>query len=225
MSDVNNSIRFKAQLVKTYLSAMFPKSFFKIKETDNLDKRSYYIRGHGYLNAYVLSFTYLNKMFSGAIVIDKDNVDRDLEKYKTLDGVMITDIPKICKFRNDFCKIFATPSKLSISGSNGLEIGTKNVKVWVSDKGEVTITPNIKKAYNRLYSNSLMRKFFLVKPGEINDDEKALIKSLFDKTTTLVSDIDKRESALMSDITSDILKYSAEQIRTINDYQKSRSVP
>ena len=134
-----NAIRFKGQLLKTYLGAMFPKNFFKIKELDGLEGGRYQrdFTGRSYYGSeYILSFSYLNKMYVDGITVNSRNLDNDLETYRTNQGVLITDIKTICDYRNELCKVISVPSKLTLAGSNkdSFTIQRNGVFLTVKDK-------------------------------------------------------------------------------------------
>lgn len=213
-STTKNTIRFKGQLLKTYLGAMFPKSFFKIKELDGLDNTRGYQRdfsGRAYYgNDYVISFSYLNKMYVDSITVTSKNVDVDLESYKTNQGFLITDIKTICDFRNDLCKIISVPSKLTLSGSDKDSLTIQRNGVFLTAKGTlISVKAELSKKDGALMGSSRYGYTFpeshikLASSKSITEDEKVKIKKVWDLYSSINSTLYKRVSEMRDNVTLD----------------------
>lgn len=181
----DNEIRFKAQLLKSYIMGMFPKSFCKIREFDNL----YSPNRRTWANREIrLDIRYLNKMVVDKVHIDILNVDCDLDYFKLdIAGITVGEIKKFATFRNDVVKCCAVPSKLSMSNYiDRLEVVKKGFKMIVYAH-KIILTYNIPKKYSSFfrYSGIVTKKeIVLAEKYSISNSEKEIVTKIFNAVNT-----------------------------------------
>ena len=94
-----NLIKFKAQLLKTYIMGMFPKSFCKVKENDLLEPRPWMIHTNKRVE---LNVTYLHGLFTDCYIVDKNSLNIELEDFvSSRFGIKVKNITRLVTFRNE----------------------------------------------------------------------------------------------------------------------------
>lgn len=197
--EINNLIKFKAQMLKSYILGMFPKSFCKICEFDNTEHRMAW--SHPRI---VLKVRYLNGLFTDDYVINQQSVDTELDDFVSdKHYVSIKDITKLVVFRNEVVKCIGLPSKLTLTcEASALKICKKNISIYI-EPSKITyyFTPSNEKHLNFIARELKSRVFTLAEPYKISTTEKDLITAYFKSLESLSSNID-------SIIDSTILKLS-----------------
>lgn len=181
----DNEIRFKVQLLKSYIMGMFPKSFCRIHEYDNL----YSTNSRSWSRREIrLNIRYLNKMVVDSVHVDLGNVDWDLDNFKLESiGITVGEIKKLATFRNEVVKCCAIPSKLSMRNyMDRLEVVKKGFKMDVC-ANKIVLAYNIPRKYSSYfrYSGIVTKKeLILSEKYVISNSEKEIITNTFNTINT-----------------------------------------